>query len=304
MLGVGVLVCGVLVPLSVSARHPHAHHGPFGLCHRCFMPQLECCCPAPAVNPCGACAHPVVQPMQQPVFQTQLRPVLETTYQPQQVVTYQDVPQVQHLRQAVTVNVPVTTFQNVTVDEGSYQMVWVPRPVQKQVAQTVLQPQIQYRDVAVQVNQRVAQTHTQLVPQQTLRYVPETRQIGMQPIGSRVIGYQYGARQFVGWQPGIGVQPTPMTAGLPTFTLPGEPVPGPVPEASQPIERPTPNPQHLQTPAPAETPAAPATSEWQTIRQRTSASLYNPPQQPQTASGIPSAATVWQSHRETPAVVR
>lgn len=89
----------------------------------------------------------------------------------QPVVSFQDVPRTQIQRQAVSVNVPVTTYNQVTVDQGSYQQVWVPRPVTKVVPQTVMQSQIQYRDVAVQTVERIPQYHTVVVPQPQMTYV-------------------------------------------------------------------------------------------------------------------------------------
>jgi len=248
----------------------------------------------PCGNPCEPCGQPILQPYQQPIYQTQLRPVAETTLQPRQVVTYQTVPQIQHQRQAVIENVPVTTYQQVTVDEGGYQMVWVPRPVTKQVAQTVLQPQTRYRDVAVQVNQQVAQVQTQLVPQQVVRYVPETRLVGMQPAGAQIVGWQPGpAPMYAGAIPGAIGTFAPTTAGLPAYTLPGEPV--------QTIAAPTdllvPGGSYLTPPA-----SRVAAEEWSTIQQRqsTAPAAQAAPQ----AATAPSAATVWQSQLQTEQVAR
>lgn len=49
----------------------------------------------------------------------------------------------------VTEQVPVTTFDTVCVDEGSYTQVWVPKMVTKQVPRTVMQTRVSYRRVAV-----------------------------------------------------------------------------------------------------------------------------------------------------------
>jgi hypothetical protein len=56
---------------------------------------------------------------------------------------------IQYQQQAIVRQVPVTTFQNLTVDRGSYQTVWVPRPVTQQIAQTTIQSQVNYHTVAV-----------------------------------------------------------------------------------------------------------------------------------------------------------
>ncbi len=70
--------------------------------------------------------------------------------------------------------VPVTTVENVTVDEGGYQMVWVPKPVTRQVAKTVIQQKVTVRDVPYQVTTHVPRTVTQMVPVQTVTHVTET----------------------------------------------------------------------------------------------------------------------------------
>jgi hypothetical protein len=49
----------------------------------------------------------------------------------------------------VTEQVPVTTYDTVCVDEGSYTQVWVPKVVAKQVPRTVMQTRVSYRRVAV-----------------------------------------------------------------------------------------------------------------------------------------------------------
>jgi hypothetical protein len=112
---------------------------------------------------------------QQPVgnYQTP-QPVVETQMVPQQMMTYRNEVVTQYRQEAVTQNVPVTTYQNVTVDEGGYQMVYVPKPVTKQVPQVVYQPQTSYRSVPYQVTQQVPQLVTQMVPQQVVRQQPST----------------------------------------------------------------------------------------------------------------------------------
>ncbi len=112
---------------------------------------------------------------QQPVVNCQTQqPVVETQMVPQQMMTYRNEVVTQYRQEAITQNVPVTTYQNVTVDEGGYQMVYVPKPVTKQVPQVVYQPQISYRSVPYQVTQQVPQLVTQLVPQQVVRQQPYT----------------------------------------------------------------------------------------------------------------------------------
>ncbi len=217
-------------------------------------------------------------------------PVTQTTLEPRQVVQYETVPQIQYQRQAYTETVPVTNYKTVTVDKGSYQLVWVPRPVQVQVPYTTYTQQTRYRDVAVQVNQQVARTYTQFVPQQTVQYVPQTQVAVHSPVG-------------IAWQQPVYTT-VPQTVSLPTFTLPGEPT---VRQAAAPIHRPAPSPEHLQLPD-AQPSRSAAADDWTTIRQRGAAqpdpqSSYNPPTA-RGAGGAPSAATVWQSQLENLAVVR
>lgn len=120
-----------------------------GCCETCELPHANCSC-------------------------TQTRPVVQTQLRAQQVTTYRDVTETHVRNETVIQNVPVTTYNQVTVDEGGYQMVWVPKPVTKQVAQTVIQQQAQTRAVPYQVTRRVPQISTQLVPVQTVHHVTET----------------------------------------------------------------------------------------------------------------------------------
>lgn len=95
-----------------------------------------------------------------------------TTYIPQNFVTCQPVTTTQVRRQAVQVNVPVTTHRQVTIDEGSYQTVWVPKLVTKTVAETRYQPQLSYVDVPYQVVQNVPVMQSQLVSLPAYAYSP------------------------------------------------------------------------------------------------------------------------------------
>lgn len=280
--GAGLLLAGLLFPSDAEARSrryyernhfaaPYFGGYGFGMVNHCCAPPVDVCAP---MHGCGdPCAQPVMMQSMQPVYQTQMRPVMQTTLQPQQVVTYQQVPQIQYQRQAYVEQVPVTVYQ----------------------------PQVRYRDVAVQVNQVVAQTQTQMIPRQTVQYVPETRMIGMQPGGSQIVGWQtgytgmagmqygipqYGMQTYYGTQFGYGVSPygVPMSASLPAFTLPGEPVP----EAAG-LDRLAPQPQDAQTPG--------VDSNWSTIKQRTALEPADNTSYLPSSRGhiIPTAATVWSS---------
>ncbi len=103
----------------------------------------------------------------------QTRPVVQTQYRAEQVTTYRDVPTTSYRQENYVEQVPVTTMKNVTVDEGGYQMVWVPKPVTKQVAQTTMIQQVKSRSVPVTVMTRVPQVSTRMVPFQTVQHVTE-----------------------------------------------------------------------------------------------------------------------------------
>ena len=231
-----VLFAGLAV--STSTVEAQLIPRPLG-CQRCgtVAPALP---PAPAFpvvpstvgfNPACGCRVPVVQ--------QQLRPVVGVQYRPQQVVTYQDVVKTQVRREQQVVSVPVTTTRQVTVDEGSYRMVWVPNMVTRQVAETTLQQQVRQRDVPYQVVERIPQVQTQLVPQRTVHYVPEYRTV-------------FGA-------------PVPVAAGVPVYS------PAPIAMAPQASPEAAPTPV-AQAPAPtpvATTPqAADSSGEWKSIPQR------------------------------------
>lgn len=115
-------------------------------CNWCFQPPAHCGCGAP------------------PMYAPPPTLVPQATCLPQQFVTYRDVPQTQIRREAYVENVPVTALQPVT------RTVMVPQQVTEMVPQTVYQPQMRYRDVAYQTVQRVAETHTMLVPQPTVAF--------------------------------------------------------------------------------------------------------------------------------------
>jgi len=73
--------------------------------------------------------------------------------------------------------VPQTTMECITVDEGCYQMVWVPKPVTKQVPKTVMTQRVACRSVPYTVTRNVTECTTQCVPIQTTRYVCETTRL-------------------------------------------------------------------------------------------------------------------------------
>lgn len=243
LVSAGLVASGVVVTAAAQAHPPLRPYFRAGLLARSCAPCAPLPPPGPpvaAVDPCGACAPAIV--------------------------SSQAIPQIHYQRQAVIQQIPVTSYQQVTVDEGSYQMVWVPRPVTRTIAQTVLQPQIAYRDVAVQTHQII----TQVQP----------------PLTSPMVVYSAPQMPVLGWgvQSGLTAAPT-FVPGVPTI-------------ASQPIERPTPHPDYLTTPPAA---AAPGTGDWQTIPQRQSPA---PAEQTPPGGQTPTAARVWQSQLHSNTVTR
>lgn len=115
-LGIGGVILAAVLPLTARAAW-----GPLaaGFCAHCQLPLTTCGCAQPA-------------PILQPVVQTELQ------------------------TRTQIVNVPVPVTRQVTVDQGSYQQVWVPKLVARQVTETVMQPQVRQVQVPVQVVRQVA----------------------------------------------------------------------------------------------------------------------------------------------------
>lgn len=120
-------------------------------CQVCQLPPPRC-----------ACQRPV------------LRPVVETQYTQRPVVREREEVSTAYRREAVRERVPTTVLEDVTVDEGGYQTVWVPKLTTKQVARTVYQTRTSYRSVPYQVTRRVPEYACEVVPEQVVRYVPES----------------------------------------------------------------------------------------------------------------------------------
>ena len=148
--GVLLAVLG-LIPVGFSATPASAQFFSRG-CNNCQRPVNRCNC----------------QP-QQPVMQ---QPVIETEMVPQQVTTFRNEVVTQYRQEAVTQNVPVTTYRDIVVDEGSYQTVYVPKQVTKRIPQVSYQQQVAYRQVPVQTTRQVPQVVTQMVPRQVVRQQP------------------------------------------------------------------------------------------------------------------------------------
>lgn len=228
---------------------------------------------------------------------TRPRPVVTTQYCPQPVTTFCDVTETQMTSRQVVENVPITTCKNVTVDEGGYQMVWVPKPVTKQVAQTVMQQQVKTVAVPVQVTRRVPQVSTQMVPVQSVRYVNETVPLQMTAMASTCSTCGGGGG------PSFGM---PMLTPQSVFT-PSQFQPAPLAVPAMPSMQAIPTMPAIDVPSyPSPTmnqsirptlPSRPAPMMEETVRARGVPAPQDEsiplPQKTSKFVGVPSAASVW-----------
>lgn len=242
-----LLTLGV-APVAVQAQAFHHHHHD-ACCPSCHLAPAQCVCAVPKVT---------------------YRPVVETHMVPQPVLTHRNVTETQYRTEPVTETVPTTAYDCVTVDEGSYQRIWVPKIVTKQVPKTVYQQRTTYRTVPYQVTRQVAECKTRMVPQQTVRYVPETST----------------SMVYTGPTDVLGAAPTPVQSAI---------RPGPVPDARFSEAPPTPiTPRSASKPGHStEYDPSPRTSSAADLEFRQAsrgASQFVP---------APSAATVWRTPRGT-----
>lgn len=107
--------------------------------------------------------------------QTTLHPVVKTRYRKEQVVSHHQVTKVGSRVEQYCETVPETKVYNVTRDEGHYQMVWVPKPVTRQYAQTNYRQEVKQRTVPYQYTETVPRVCEQVVPEQYVCYIPVTK---------------------------------------------------------------------------------------------------------------------------------
>jgi hypothetical protein len=101
-------------------------------------------------------------------------------------IVQRDVVTTEYRNEPVVETVPSTVYENVMVDEGSYQTVWVPRLTTKSVARTVYQTRTSCRTVPYQVTRRVNDFGTQIgqaIPTATapLVYAPPAYSVSALP---------------------------------------------------------------------------------------------------------------------------
>ncbi|MGQ0636406.1 MAG: hypothetical protein ACT4QC_17480 [Planctomycetaceae bacterium] len=229
----------------------------------------DCCCGV-CYQPCGYCSCPAAP-------QTALQPVVETQFAQRPVWQQRDVTSTEYRAEPVAETVPTTIYENVMVDEGSYQTVWVPRLTTKAVAKTVYQTRTTYRSVPYQVTRRVAECNLASVPYQTVRYVPATA-------GSLVSSVM----------PGATVSSLPYTYTLPSTTIAGAPV-TPSIVSSTVAAGPVPEPKFSST---ASTPIAPRAGMPANATAGRAAGVERTADNgPALFSPAPSAAQVWRTPR-------
>ncbi len=182
-------------------------------CQRCLQP----------VNHCNCQSHQPVVHSHQSVIQSH-QPVVETQMVPQQVMTYRNEVVTQYRQEQITQNVPVTTYRDVVVDEGSYQTVYVPKQVTKRIPQVTYQQQIGYRSVPFQVTRQVPQVVTQMVPQQIVRTPAVSYQTAVAPISTPVYPVAPMAAAPCGPCGGVAYAPAPIYQTVPTLSFQSVPI--------------------------------------------------------------------------------
>lgn len=251
-----------------------------------YAPTPAHSCATCPPNACGVCGVAAVQCT---CAVTTMQPVVSTTQRRELYTAYRDVPQVEYRRVAQQEQVPVTSYKTVTADEGSYQRVWVPKVVSRQVPETRYQQRTTWKTVPYQTTRRVAEVHSRTVPQRTVQYVPR-------------------ATHTAACYPGFGYAPTtahaaPLATRARTAATPYLP-PRRTPEPQLAMQ-PVPDPRFLETPGADDdgwTSVAARNRSTETAKRTAEphSDLFSPLTKPTRTSSrprqsTPSAATVWRS---------
>lgn len=150
-------------------------------CYKCNRYDCGCAQPVLTAHQPDCCVPPPTQSVGGPVAQsctktcTTVHPVVETRYRKENYTTCRTECRTAYRQEAFCETVPTTCVENVTRDEGCYQMVWVPKPVTRQVAKTVYQQRTNYRTVPYQYTVQVPELKCRVVPEQRVRYVQKTQ---------------------------------------------------------------------------------------------------------------------------------
>jgi hypothetical protein len=277
-----------------------------GHCHRCQRDSSQCNCAQPMLS-APVMAQPIAPLIQSaPIMvpQTTMRPVYETQYRPQQVVTNRTGVETQYRSEAYAETVPVQTMKQITVDEGNWQQVWVPKPVTKQIAETTYQQRMACRTVPQQVSRIVPEVSTTMVPYQTVRYVAQQTCV---PACSTVgLTSSLSAYPFPTTTTAFNVQPTGLTSPY-AYQTPAAfstaAVPSPAYD-SAPSYNPVPDARFLDVPNSPGTNGSSSdfdTTPAQAIPRRAQPTSYADEIAPRVSSasgrftGVPSAAAVWRA---------
>ncbi|MFO1023399.1 MAG: hypothetical protein U0903_22310 [Planctomycetales bacterium] len=206
-------------------------------CTKCKKPKCKCCCP-PA----------------QPVQMT-MKPVYETCYRKEQQVTCRQFVETHMRDETYLETIPVTKYDCVTVDEGCYQQIWVPKLVTKQVPRTEYVNRTACRQVPYQVTKNVPEMTTKMVPYQRVRYV----QVPSTCVPGLIVGTSsYPPTMYAPSDPSCASPAGPTCASPSTISPP--PMPPEDPSVAPPPPPATPMPGGASrpvTPTPMPTPAAP-----------------------------------------------
>jgi len=158
----GVIMVLAVSLLSTTAANALDGCGSCGKCESCFRLKLR--------RPCLKCRKPRMQCVCTPV-QMVTKPVYETCYRKEQCVTQKQFVETHYRDELYTVSCPVTKYDCITVDEGCYQQIWVPKLVTKQIPRTEYVHKTACRQVPYQVTKCVPEVSTKMVPYQRVRYV-------------------------------------------------------------------------------------------------------------------------------------
>lgn len=226
---------------------------------------------------------------------TTMHPVVRTRYRQEKVVSYHNQRKIAFRQEAYCETVPTTQVQNICVDEGHYKMVWVPKPVTKQICKTVMQQRTAYRTVPYAYNECVPRVCTQVVPEQYVTHVPitTTTQVFADVTTCSGPAYPPLVSEPSCCAPGYGTAgahlPQPLTATAPFMTGQTHAAAAPAWQSApqQYAAAPHHAAPHLPTPAPPRTspvvphprhmsPPVGQVPGWQQVRPRTSAATGTP----------------------------
>lgn len=283
-----------------------------GHCHRCQRESAQCNCAQPMLSApvITQPAAPIIESAPVMVPQTTMQPVYETKYRPQQVVTNRTVVETQYRTEAYTETVPVQTMKQITVDEGNWQQVWVPKPVCKQIAETTYQQRTACRTVPQQVCKVVPEVSTTMVPYQSVRYVARqtcvpacvTPACSTTGLTSSLSSYPFPAATTA-----FNIQPTGMTSPY-AYQTPSPFSTAAIPSAAAydtaPTHNPVPDARFLDVPNSPATNSSSSdfdTTPAQAIPRKSQPTSYADDIAPRVSSasgrftGVPSAAAVWRA---------